>query len=35
MLLEALRQSDNDEERAAELLGLSLQDLRQRLAKYS
>ncbi len=34
MLLEALRQSEDDEERAAELLGLTLKDLRELLAKH-
>jgi two-component system response regulator AtoC len=34
MLLEALRQSEDDEERAAELLGLTQQALRQRLSRY-
>jgi two-component system response regulator AtoC len=33
MILEALRQSEDDEERAAELLGLTLQDLHQRLTR--
>ena len=34
MILEALRQSADDEEAAAELLGLGLTDLRQRIRKY-